>query len=193
MSDINFDINELQKRIQEVKQEEEESTTFTLNFLECLIKRHDLNNMIDDQQQFEDVPNSIVQYLSDGKIPPKEEIELLSPETQDYLVKDCVFICGMGAISYYSDNNPIYKDMEPRPFDAIIEMPNISPGHHTSAYIVAALALLFADIPAQDMLELITNKFSSEHEQLEKNVETFNELCVSILKRYNEDKLYYST
>jgi hypothetical protein len=191
MSDINFDISELQKRIQEVKQEEEESTAFTLNFLECLIERHDLTNMIDEEHQFEDVPNSIIDCLRGGKVPSKEQIESLSPEVQDYFVKDCVFICGMGAVSYYSDNNPIYKDMDPRPFDTIIEMPNISPGHHTSAYIVAALTLLFADIPTQDMLELLTNKFSSEHEQLEKNVETFNDLCVSIIKRYNEDKLYY--
>lgn len=191
MSDINFDINELQKRIQEVKQEEEESTSFTLKFLECLIDRHDLANMLDSEHEFEDVPKEVIDFLRKGKVPPKEIVETLSPETQDYLIKDCVFICGMGAVSYYSDNNPIYENMDPKPFDSIIEMPNISPGHHTSSYIVAALTLLFADIPAQDMMEILTNNFSSEHEQLEKNIEMFNELCVSILKRYTEDKLYY--
>lgn len=191
MSDTNFDINELQKRIQEVKKEEEESTKFTLDFLECLIKRHDLSNMIDSEYQFEDVPDEIVSYIRNTEIPPRELIEKLSPEVQDYFIKDCVFICGMGAVSYYSDNNPIYQGMDPKPFDAIIDMPNISPGHHTSSYIVAALTLLFADIPAQDMLEILTGKFSSDNEQLEKNIEIFNELCVSILKRYNEDKLYY--
>jgi hypothetical protein len=191
MSEINFNINELQKRIQEVKKEEEESTIFTLDFLECLIKRHDLSNMIDSDQNFEDVPDSVIDYLRNGEVPPKELIESLSPETQDYLIKDCVFICGMGAVSYYSDNNPVYKDLDPKPFDSIIEMPSISPGHHTSAYIVAALTLLLSDIPAQDIMELLTNKFSSDNDQLEQNIQTFNELCVSILKRYYEDKMYY--
>ena len=147
--------------------------------------------MIDHEYEYEDVPESIINYIKKEEVPPKEELELLDAEQQDFLLKDFIFMCGMGAISYYSDHNPIYKDMDPSPFDNIIKMPDMSPGHHTASYVVAALALVLADIPAQDMTEALTNNFDSSEEQIEKNVLLFNELCVSILKRYMEDKAYY--
>lgn len=189
MSDLNF--NELQKRILQVKLEEEQTVSFTRDFIECLIKRHDLTEMLDYEFDHEDIPNSIIEYIRKEEVPPKEELEVLDAEQQDFLLKDFIFMCGMGAIAYYSDHNPIYKDMDPKPFDSILKMPDMSPGHHTASYIVAALALLLSDIPAQDMTESLTNKFDPSDEQIEKNVLLFNELCVSILKRYLEDKAYY--
>ena len=189
MSDLNF--NELQKRILQVKLEEEQTVSFTQDFIECLLKRHDLKEMLDYEFDHEDIPDSIMEYIRKEEVPPKKELEVLDAEQQDFLLKDFIFMCGMGAIAYYSDHNPIYKDMDPKPFDSIIKMPDMSPGHHTASYIVAALALLLSDIPAQDMTESLTNNFDPSDEQIEKNVLLFNELCVSILKRYLEDKAYY--
>ena len=189
MSELNF--NELQQRILQVKLEEEQTVSFTRDFIECLLKRHDLKEMLSYDFDHEDIPDSIMEYIRKEEVPPKEELEVLDAEQQDFLLKDFIFMCGMGAIAYYSDHNPIYKDMDPKPFDSIIKMPDMSPGHHTASYIVAALALLLSDIPAQDMTEALTNNFESSEDQLEKNVLLFNELCVSILKRYMEDKAYY--
>jgi len=50
---------------------------------------------------------------------------------------------------------------------------------------------MFADIPPQQIIERLTNNFDSSPEQLEQNMEYYNELCIMLLKRYNEDLEYY--
>lgn len=186
-----FDIKALQSRIAEVKKESEETTEFTLKYLECLLKRHDLANILHEEHEFEDTPDEVNDALKKGELPKREDLAKMTTDSQDYLIKDCVYMCGLGAISWYGDNLPQYEDIDPKPFDEIMAMPDISPGHHTASYIVAALTLLFADIPTQFMLELLTKNFDSSPEQLEENMELFNELCVTILKRYQEDLEYY--
>ena len=186
-----FDIKALQSRIAEVKKETEESTEFALQFFECLIKRHDLANILHGDHEFDDTPDEVTEALKKGEIPKKEDLSKMIGEAKDYLIKDCVYMCGLGAISWYGDNMPQYKDFEPKPFDEIVSMPDISPGHHTASYIVAGLTLLFADIPSQRTIELLTNNFDSSPEQLEENMEYFNEVCMTILKRYTEDLEYY--
>lgn len=191
MMEDKFDIKELQKRIAEVKQENQITAKFTHQYLECLIKRHDLVNILHEDQEFDNVPESITDSLKKGEIPSEEQLSIMDTETQDYLLKDCVYMCGMGAIAWYCENLPEYEGIEPSPFDEILSMPNISPGHHTASYIVSALTLLMADLPSQDLIESLTNNFDSSEEQLEKNLEFFNELCLSIVKRYIEDQEYY--
>lgn len=186
-----FDIKALQSRIAEVKKETEESTEFSLQFLECLLRRHDLANILHEDFEFDDTPDEVTEALKKGEIPKKEDLDKMTTEAQDYLVKDCVYMCGLGAISWYGDNNPEYKEIDPKPFDEIIEMPDTSSGHHTASYIVAGLTLLFADIPSQRTIELLTNNFDCSLEQLEENMEYYNELCITILKRYHEDLEYY--
>jgi hypothetical protein len=186
-----FDIKALQSRIAEVKKETEEMTEFALQFFECLIKRHDLQSVLHEDHEFDDTPDEVTEALKKGEVPKKEDLVKMTSEAQDYLIKDCVFMCGLGAISWYGDNMPHYEDIHPKPFDEIILMPDISPGHHTASYIVAGLTLLFADIPSQRTIELLTNNFDSSPEQLEENMEYFNDVCVTILKRYVEDLEYY--
>jgi hypothetical protein len=186
-----FDIKALQSRIAEVKKETEETTEFSLQFFECLIKRHDLSNILHEDHEFDDTPDEVAEALKKGEVPKREYLSTMTAEAQDYLLKGCVYMCGMGAISWYSENMPQYEEIEPKPFDEIIGMPNISPGHHTASYIVAGLTLLFADIPSQRTIELLTNDFDSSPEQLSENMEFYNELCITILKRYTEDLDYY--
>jgi len=186
-----FDIKALQSRIAEVKKETEEMTEFALQFFECLIKRHDLPNILHGDHEFDDTPDEVTEALKKGEVPKKEDLMKMTSEAQDYLLKDCVYMCGLGAISWYGENMPQYEDIEPKPFDEIISMPDISPGHHTASYIAAGLSLLFADIPSQRTIELLTNNFDSSPEQLDDNMEFYNELCVTILKRYHEDLEYY--
>jgi len=186
-----FDIKALQSRIAEVKKQTEEITEFSLKFLECLLNRHDLKNILYEDHEFDDTPDEVTEALKKGEVPKKEDLSKMTAEAQDYLIKDCVYMCGLAAISWYGDNLPEYENINPKPFDEIIEMPDISPGYHTASYIVAGLTLLFADIPSQRTIELLTNGFDSSPEQLEENMEYFNEICVTILKRYQEDLQYY--
>jgi hypothetical protein len=88
-----FDIKELQKRISEVKQETEKLTKFTRKYLECLIKRHDLHNIIYKEQEFEDVPDEITELLRGGEVPSESQIEMMDEETQDYLLERmCLYL-----------------------------------------------------------------------------------------------------
>jgi hypothetical protein len=187
----NFDISALNQRIAEVKKESDECTEFTHSFIECLLKRHDLSNMIQIDQDFEDVPPEMVEMIFNGKCPSKEDIFKLDIDTQDAFIKDLVWICGMGAISWYCDNDPQYKEMDPKPFDEIIKMPTISVGHHSASFIIAALVLLFSTVPVQYIIESLTNNFDSSDEQLEKNAIIYNDLCYCILKRHREDLNYF--
>lgn len=190
MSNENFDIKALQNRIAELKEESERSVDFTYEFIECLIKRHDLGQIIHQDHEFEDVPEEVTDLLKKGEVPSKELISIMDIDTQDYLIKDLVWICGMGAVAWYSENDSIYKDVDPKPFDEIIELPNVSPGHHSGSYVIAALTLLMGGIPSQELVSAITNDFNGSEEQMYKNAYYYSDLCFSILRRYKEDVEY---
>ena len=185
-----FDIKELQKRISEVKQETEKLTKFTRKYLECLIKRHDLHSIIYEEQEFEDVPDEITELLRKGEVPSETQIALMDEETQDYLLKECVFICGMGAVAFYSDTDD-EEDDEPTEFEQILEMSNVSPGHFVGVHLIAAMALLCCRVPSFELIQRMTNDFDSSEEQMQLSLELFNELCVSVYNRYLEDEEYY--
>jgi hypothetical protein len=187
-----FSLKELNKRIEEVKQENEQSTDFSYDFLSCLMKRYDLQKCLQSDHVFEDIPERFLDILKKGSIPSKEEISKLDAATQDYFLKDCVFICGLSAIQFYCEHDSQYFNLDVNQFDEIIKMPSMSEGHQTACYIVAALALLLSGVPDQQMISAITNNFNSSEEQLDINMEYFNQLCASIMRRHTEDAIYYT-
>ena len=69
-----FDIKALQSRIAEVKKETEEVTEFALQFFECLIKRHDLPNILHEDHEFDDTPDEVTEALKKGEVPKKEDL-----------------------------------------------------------------------------------------------------------------------
>ena len=188
-----FDFKELQSRIAEVKQETEESTEFIQGFLECLLRRHDLAEIIHEDHEFDDTPEEVTQALKEGRVPNEEDLKKMTTSAQDFLGKDCVHMCGLGAISWYSENMIPYKDMEDeeKPFHQILEMSGVSPGHQAGVYLISAFALLMGNVPPPDMIIAITNDFDSSQEQIEANMDLYNELCVAIYQRYKEDLGYY--
>lgn len=188
-----FDFKELQSRIAEVKQESEESTEFIKGFLECLLRRHDLAEILHKDHEFHDTPEEVTKALKEGRVPEEEDLKKMTTEAQDYLGKDCVHMCGLGAISWYSDNMVPYKDMddEEKPFTQILEMGSLSAGHQAGVYLICAFALLMGNIPPPEMIMALTNNFDSSHEQLEANMDLYNHLCVAIYQRYTEDLGYY--
>lgn len=193
MSQDNFDIKSLQTRIQEIKKENEEGVTFTREFLKCLFQRHNLKDIIHKDQEFEDVPELIVDKIKNGEIPEDHEISLLDVNTQDHLLKDCVWMCGMGAIAWYSENLEDYKDLpeDEKPFNQVIKMPDMGIGYHSASFLIAAFTMLMADIPSQEFIEMLTNNFDNSEQQVQKNFEIFNELCMGIYRRYEEDLSMY--
>lgn len=185
-----FDLKELQKRITEVKEYDQKLSKFTSKFLECLIKRHDLHNMLFEEQEFEDVPEEVVELLKKGQVPSEEQIALMDEETQDYLCKECVFICGMGAVAFYSQTED-EDDDEPSEFDEIMDMSQQSPGHYVATYLIAAFTLLFCRIPSFDLIQSIVKDFDDSEENIQQALEIYSELCLSIYNRYMEDQEYY--
>ena len=193
MSQDKFDIKSLQKRIQEIKTENEHGITFTQEFLKCLFERHNLKEIIHEDQEFEDVPELIVEKIKNGEVPEYHEIALMDIDTQDHLLKDCVWMCGMGAIAWYSQNLEEYKDLEEeeKPFNQIIKMPDMGIGYHSASFLIAAFTMLMADVPSEELIVTLTNNFSDDEKQVEKNFELFNELCLGIYRRYEEDLSMY--
>jgi hypothetical protein len=53
--------------------------------------------------------------------------------------------------------------------------------------MVAALTLLMGSIPSPELIELLTNNFSLNEEQIEKNFVTISEISASIIMKYREE------
>lgn len=191
MNSDKFDLKSLQSRIQELKQESEESSYLTHNIIECLFLRHNLEGMISENQEFDSVPEEIIQKIKSGEIPSKEELAALGVETQDALIKQLIWICGMGTIAWHSENwNEEMKGLD-NPFEVIVSMCDVDEGHYAATYIIAAFTLLLGHIPSPHLIETLTNNYSCEQESLDSTIQIFNELCISIISRYNEDKEMY--
>jgi MFS-type transporter involved in bile tolerance (Atg22 family) len=95
----------------------------------------------------------------------------------------------MGAVAYYSETEE--DSDEPSEFDNILEMTNASPAHYVAVHLIAALTLLFCRIPSFEMIQLLTKDFDQSEEQIQSNLELYNEFCLSVYNRYVEDEEYY--
>jgi hypothetical protein len=189
MSEETIDLKSLQSRINEIKKEGQESADFTIEYIECLMKRHDLKDSIPDDYELEEVPDSVIDCLRKGEIPTKEQIILMDSDIQNYFLFEMIWLCGMTAISYYTSDEEL-EDGENGTFDIILGMMNISSGHWTACYLICVLSLLMARVPSEDMISTFTNNFSDDEEQIQRNMNYFIEFAASVLFRYTEDKIY---
>lgn len=189
MSEEIIDLKSLQSRINEIKKEGQESADFTIEYLECLMKRHDLKDSIPDDYELEDVPDSVIDCLRKGEIPTRDQIILMDSDTQNFFLFEMIWLCGMTAISFYTSEEEL-EEGEDGTFDIILGMMHISSGHWTACYLICVLSLLMAKVPSEDMISSFTNNFSDDPEQCQKNMNYFIEFASSVLNRYNEDKIY---
>lgn len=189
MAEELIDLKSLQSRINEIKKEGKESADFTIEFITCLMERHDLQDSIPDDYELEDVPDSVLESLRKGEIPKRDQIIMMDSDTQNYLLFELIWLCGMAAISCYTSEE---KEEEESTFDIILSMMYISPGHWTACYLIAVLTLLMAKVPSEEMISKMTNKFSDDPEQCQINIDYFVEFASSVLSRYIEDKVYLS-
>lgn len=192
-----INLSSLQSRINEIKKEGEESTDFTLRYIECLMYRHALKECIPDEVELDFVPEQIMDHLKGGTIPTKEELIILSPDEQNQLIFELIWFCGMGAlVAYGADEDNIFVEEEEgeksvTTFDVILNMRNESMGHHSATYIIAALSLLMAQIPSRLLVESLTKNYDDSDEQIQYNMNIFIELASAVLDRYREDMAYY--
>jgi hypothetical protein len=190
MTELNFDMNGLMDRINRIKQEGEETTDFTVEFLQCLMERHDLASSIPEDFELDDVPDSIFSTLRCGDIPSKEELILLESGVQNNLIFEMIWLCGMNAISYYTQDVEV-DEGEVSVFESILTMLSVSPGHFVGCYLISVYTLLMCKVPSLEMMEIITDNFNSEPDRLNKNQDIFVEMAAAILLRWKEDKVYY--
>lgn len=189
MSEETIDLKSLQARINDIKKEGQESADFTLEFIDCLLQRHDLKDSIPDDYEILDIPDSILDCLRKGEVPSKEQIIMMDSDTQNYFLFELIWLCGMTAVSFYTSDEEVEED-DMGTFEVILGMMHISPGHWTACYLIAVLSLLMAKVPSEDMISKITNDFSDDPDQCQRNMDYFVEFASSVLTRYNEDKIY---
>lgn len=194
-----INLSSLQSRINEIKKEGEESTDFTLRYIECLMYRHALKECIPDEVELDFVPEQIMDHLKGGTIPTKEELIILSPDEQNQLIFELIWICGMGALaSYGADEDEVTiedddtgEERSVTTFDIILQMRNESMAHYSATYIIAALSLLMAQIPSRLLVKSLTKNYEDSEEQIQSNMNIFIELASAVLDRYREDMAYY--
>lgn len=185
-----LDLKSLQSRINEIKKEGSEISDFTIEYLNCLMIRHDLKYAIPDNVEFEDVPESIIQKLRNGEIPTEDEITIMDSDTQNFFCFELIFFCGLYAIARYGGTEPI-EGQDESICDIVWEMRSMSMAHYMATYIISGLTLLMGQVPSQKFVEQLVDNFSNDENQLKQNMDYFVELASSILTRYMEDKDYY--
>lgn len=177
-----FDVKDLTDRINQIKK----SGDFTREFLECLAERHDLFSSIPSDLNIPDVPASIMKSLHSGEVPTKEDILLMDTEIQTHLVIELIWLCGLQAVSYYTEDDPEF-------IESILAMLDVSDGHYLGCYLISAFTLLMCKVPSMSLIETITNNFDSSPEGLEKSQNIFLETAYSLYLRWIEDKGYYQS
>jgi hypothetical protein len=185
-----LDLNSLQSRIDEIKEDGEESADFTMEYIQCLFDRHDLKESIPDDYEVSDVPDVIFDAIRKGEVPTREQILLMDADTQNSLLFELVWACGMLAVSYYTQDEEL-EEGEQSTLDVILSMAGGGGGHWTARYLIAVMTLMIARVPSQALIETMTNNFDDSEEQVQKNINNFIELASALLLRYKEDKIYY--
>jgi hypothetical protein len=187
-----LDFKSLQTRINEIKEGGEESADFTMEYIQCLFDRHDLKESIPDDYELPDVPDVIFDAIRKGEVPTRDQILLMDADTQNHLLFELVWACGMLAVSYYTQDEET-EDEEPSTFDVILNMVKEGPGQWSACYLIAVMTLMIARVPSQTMIARLTNNFDESEEQVQENINNFIELASALLLRHKEDKIYYDS
>lgn len=115
---------------------------------------------------------------------------MMDSETQNSLLFELIWLCGMTAVSYYTKDEEL-EEGEPSTVQAIFEMSKESPGHMLAMYLISVLSLLMGQLPSQRMIETITSDYSDDDDQMQRNVDMFIEWGSAVLTRHQEDMIYF--
>lgn len=174
-----------------LKAESESTSEFTISYLECLMERYSLKSALSEEAEYEGIPDEIIQILKEGNLPTKEDLLPLDSESQNFLLIEMVWCCGMGRIAAFSYEEENDDEGIPRTIDCILAMQDVSEAHLYGSYLFAALALLMSTVPSYELIHSICNTFDDSPENLHHITERFFEVCKSIYNRYQEDAWYF--
>jgi hypothetical protein len=180
-----FDSENLTERINKIRKEGEDSTEFTLEYLQCLMERHNLGFSIPTDFSDPDVPQIIFETLTSGELPTKEQILLMDSDTQNHLIIELIWLCGMYAIHNYS------VEWGEDYLESILAMLDVDAGHFIGCYLISVFTLLMGTVPSISLVESLTNNFDCSPEILNKTQDIFLETAYSILLRWKEDQQHY--
>lgn len=184
-----LDLDYLQERINNLKFKNECSTEFGILFIECLMKRHGLQECIQTASEIEGIPDEILRAIKSGRIPSREDIGIMTMDAQRNLYLCLMWICGLGEmIELGADDDS--EDGGPSSLEIVINMRELGESEYIASYIVACLILLMNKLPSGDLIMTLTNNFDSSPEQIEKSRKLLQELMESILTRYMQDLEY---
>lgn len=186
MNELN--LTQLQERINTLRTETSECTEFCIAFIECLMNRHHLQECVMDNFSMDDVPNQIIDTIRSGRIPSRESLMEISPEIQNNLCFELLWICGMGAMIELGAhiNNDDNEDDEST-LEIVVRMKSEGESSFIASYIIAALTLLTGRIPSQNLILALTNDLDSSPDQILKDMEIFVELAAGVLSRYQDE------
>lgn len=182
-----FNAKSLEERINKIRKEGELATEFTLEYLNCLLKRHDLEVSIPEDLVSEKVPSLIYDTLRQGELPSKEQIMLMDNDTQTNFVIELIWLCGLNAISFYT------QETGEEFLDSILSMMDVSEGHAIGCYLICVLTLLQSCVPSIESIAYMTIEFDNSPENTSKMKDLFLELSYALLLRWKEDQIYYYT
>jgi hypothetical protein len=186
-----IDYTKLNNMTSFLKQESESTAEFTIEFIECLMNRYNLDSALFEGIEIEEVPEEILNTLREGNIPTKEDLLPLNSEAQNILLMELIWFCGVQRIALFSEDEELEEGM-PSTFDSVLAMRDVSNAHIIGSYLISALTLLMSKIPSPEMMDLLTNNFEDSQQNMQRISTIFLEVCSSILCRYNEDSYYYT-
>lgn len=185
-----LDFTKLNNMAAFLKEESETASEFTIEFIECLLKRYNLQTALFEGVEFEEVPEEIISIIQSGNVPTKEDLLPMDSDAQNALMMELVWFCGMQRISVYCEEEKI-EEGDSSTFDKILVMRDVSPAHWIGSYLITSLTLLMSQLPSEDFIDALTNNFDGSQENLMRISNLFIETCGSIYYRYQEDSCFY--
>lgn len=185
-----LDLKQLSTMTAFLKAESESASEFTIEFLECLLTRYNLDVALFEELELEGVPEEIIKIIQSGKVPTKEDLLPLDSGEQNILIMELIWFCGMHRIAVYTEDEEV-EEGEDSTLDRFIVLREVSPSHWIGSYLIAALTLLMCRIPSDEYIDRLTNNFDESQENVEAMTHLFLETCSCLYQRYSEDDFFY--
>lgn len=180
-----FTNESLEVLIAGICREGDELSDVTLDFVQCLIKRHNLFDCnlepLNDKNVSSVIRDALIQKIS----PTKEQINLMDKSTQIKFIIQLIWLCGLYSIEYYT------KNQETESLDLVLAMMDVSDGHALGGYLFCVITLLHSRVPTVDFVAQLTNEFDDSYENIVTTQDYFKDLLYSLLCRWKEDQKYY--
>lgn len=185
-----IDLQKLSTMTAFLKAESESASEFTIEFLECLIKRYNLDTALFEGIELEEVPEEIIKTIQEGGVPTQKDLLPMDSGEQNLFLMEMVWFAGMQRIAAYCEDEEL-EEGEPSTFDSILAMRDVSTAHWIGSYLIAALTLLSSKMPSHEFVDSLTNNFDESDDNVQRITNFFIETCGSIYYRYKEDGCFY--